>query len=1244
MMIQAEGRYSNHLEKRDTIHSEVALPEDAPKWAVQLSPDAEFLGDRTLNGPAAVQYSERFWNAVEAADTRVNGQLARETQLALPRELTVEQNIALVRGFVAEQITSKGYVADWAFHLPDDAQHNPHVHIMTSLRPMTEAGFGPKSFALRDADGNQVRKKSGQLVMRPFAGGKPELQQWREAWQDHANVALAEAGFNIEIDHRSHEARGIDTHKPGIHHGPGGHIDKRGLEAEMAARNLVIQRENFQRFENDPVLVLKELSRQHSTFDDRDIARFIYRFAESKDEFDRLRLRVGALPELKVVQAEIHDPESNWIVQRARYTTDEVIQREARMSEAAIARLKDESFRPNARSADKALMRAEETQGFSYTAEQKAAIGQVTRPEGVTVLAGLAGAGKSTVLRAVADIYEADGRRVVGAALAGKAAEGLEASAGISSRTIASMERSWENGNGHLRKGDVLVLDEAGMVASAQMTRVIERVDGWSAKLILVGDSRQLQPIEAGAAFRAIADEVGYSELTEIRRQTVPWQAQASVEFGKGNAVEALKAYVANDYIQAHVSRDVARMETIASWSSDWEANVDTVMLAHANKDVLALNEMARQTIKDRGGLQDEAKFVTARGVRHFAEGDRIIFLENDRELGVKNGTIGTVEEAHPGRLTISVDHLDDPIQIDQQDYANIDHGYALTIHKTQGSTVDTVHLLATGSMDAQLTYVAMTRHRENVTMHIAGDTFRGIDNYDPSRYIEPLGRERLKDTTLSYAMTEDYRQSLFEAREGVQDSTDKPGGWLRRFVDIRGWAQPEEVRQSLRTYADRLRQIIGSGGGESQEIRVLESGVPGRNVPTVRPLPDVLEGTVARLDHVQLHSTRMGDQGTARRDALHMADHVMHDGRHAQKLREWAHDVSDIVAPTTVVAIGRDFDEPKATRLLGDLDPATVQSLRDNWLTVHAVSRAADDALLLDTFHRLDAGFKADRIEEAYERSVERGGPSEGTRIEPYKPEIPSFYATGIHDLPKWPDTTKQAVDRLVRTNASFIDSERRVVGYLGKVYRDPEAIWTSLRPRLEAGEAPSIASEVHKNLEVLGELRGSKRPLLGPDAERKEVLATASLMIHSILDHGQGYAVTHARYDREESLWRNANSRPLEPLSEKAQDLLARITESPTYDYGSGRDERKRLDLFAAYEEPEWQELQRFKTEIDKRFPEGRDPTKVPGLDAETAGKLISLTKHVNEMPLKAERHIAIERSVSQELSDRLTYGMEL
>jgi Ti-type conjugative transfer relaxase TraA len=368
--------------------------------------------------------------------------------------------------------------------------------------------------------------------------------------------------------------------------------------------------------------------------------------------------------------------------------------------------------------------------------EQRQAVHHITGPARISVVVGLAGAGKSTMLAAAREAWEAAGYRVHGAALSGKAAEGLEAASGIRSRTLASWEHGWQNGRAaadrdQLRAGDVLVIDEAGMVGSRQMARFVAQAEARGAKLVLVGDHEQLQAIGAGAPFRAIAAHVGHAGLMDIRRQRADWQREASVAFASHRTAEGLEAYRDHGALRFSETHAGARDAVVAAYLADHAVRPEgsRVAMAYLRSDVRELNAAIRDALQARGALPHgadagERRFETNDGVRSFAPGDRIVFLENDRDLGVKNGTLATVRQVAENRLVAVPDGSTRAVSVPMGDYRAVDHGYATTIHKTQGATVDRSFVLASNRMDRHLTYVAMTRHRDSVELHAGVDAF----------------------------------------------------------------------------------------------------------------------------------------------------------------------------------------------------------------------------------------------------------------------------------------------------------------------------------------------------------------------------------------------------------------------------------------------------------------------------------------------------------------------------------------
>ena len=306
------------------------------------------------------------------------------------------------------------------------------------------------------------------------------------------------------------------------------------------------------------------------------------------------------------------------------------------------------------------------------------------------------------MLFAAKDAWARQGYRVRGAALSGKAADGLQEASGIASRTLASFELSWKNGFSLLEPNDVLVIDEAGMIGTRQLKRFVDEAERRGIKLVLVGDPEQLQPINAGTPFREIKDNIQHAELTEIRRQQDAWQRQASLDFAQDHTDAALKAYADHGAIKTSVNISQAIAKLVQDYLIDLEirgCEWSRLALAYRRKDVHAINQGMRTARKSGGELADEKLFKT-RHAPAFATADRILFTMNDHQLGVRNGLQGVVESVADGKIKVRFDSddINEPRRLifSPKRYNAIDHGYATTIHKSQGATVD--HAFVLGS------------------------------------------------------------------------------------------------------------------------------------------------------------------------------------------------------------------------------------------------------------------------------------------------------------------------------------------------------------------------------------------------------------------------------------------------------------------------------------------------------------------------------------------------------------------
>ncbi len=424
-----------------------------------------------------------------------------------------------------------GVAVDFAIHAPQGASdiRNHHAHLMMTVRAVEANGLGAKT---------SIERENKWLLGRNLPTSQMQLREIRQAWEGIANEALAAAGHDVVVDHRSHVARGLTlqpTDHVGVH---ATDMARAGLAVSRVRLTDDAVRWNAAEILQKPELILSIVTGEKSVFDRHDVARALHRAIDDHSDFQSLFAAVMASPTLVELQpADTKAPAGGVL---ARYSTREIVTLEGRMSDAARAMAARQSHPVTApqvshgiASQNLALRRQgtgdEGTVGAAnvgpqLSEEQVAAVHHVTGSSAVAAVVGYAGAGKSTMLAAARIAWESAGYRVVGGALAGKAAEGLQSSSGIASRTLASWEARWSAGKDTLGPRDILVIDEAGMIGSRQLARVVEVVRDAGAKLVLVGDHEQLQAIGAGAPFRAIVEQIGVATLQDIRRQRHDWQ------------------------------------------------------------------------------------------------------------------------------------------------------------------------------------------------------------------------------------------------------------------------------------------------------------------------------------------------------------------------------------------------------------------------------------------------------------------------------------------------------------------------------------------------------------------------------------------------------------------------------------------------------------------------------------------------------------------------------------------------
>ena len=383
---------------------------------------------------------------------------------------------------------------------------------------------------------------------------------------------------------------------------------------------------------------------------------------------------------------------------------------------------------------DAAIAAKERSLGRALTMGQTdAVIALATSGRGAELVLGLAGSGKTTALDVARAAFEAAGYRVLGTSTSGQAARTLGREAGMESRTMASLLWRLDHDRARLDERTVVICDEAGMADDPSVLRLLAAAEAAGAKVVLVGDHRQLGAVGPGGTLEALVarhpDAV--HTLDENVRQADPAERAALVELRSGDVGAALAFYADHDRIRPAATRDETLDAMVEGWAGDVEAGADTAMFAWRRANVAELN--ARGRLAMAGRLSGPGLVVAG---RPFAAGDRIVTLAPGANGEVVTSERGIVEVVMGDEHAL-IARMDDGRRqaFTGEDLApdRLAHGYAVTVHRSQGATVDTAHCLADGG-GRELGYVAMSRARGTSHAYVVAD--------DVATAVEDLARD----------------------------------------------------------------------------------------------------------------------------------------------------------------------------------------------------------------------------------------------------------------------------------------------------------------------------------------------------------------------------------------------------------------------------------------------------------------------------------------------------------------------
>ena len=432
--------------------------------------------------------------------------------------------------------------------------------------------------------------------------------------------------------------------------------------------------------------------------------------------------------------------------------------------------------------------RLEREKGFRLSEEQLAAAHNVVSGDRDAVLLGRAGAGKTTLMSAIKEAYEAQGRNVIGVSPTGTAAKNLQAETGIRSFTVDSL--AFASGKGKIPGADLIIVDEAGMLDANRAAAIMEVAKETGAKILWVGDPDQLKPVGHGDPFLHLLKEArekgSYLELGKIHRQRDPAYREAVELAARGGTEESLSRFEKLGWVRQAGNRSEMIKEAVSGYLSRYREGASVLMVTERRTLAERLNREIRYHLKEAGLIEREGVTLRTRdtdgrelGEREFVKGDLVMFLRNSRALGVTNGMTGRVRELDPEKGILTVETEDGKtVSVNTSSYNYLSHGYAITVHKSQGKTVDHVIYVhdasRKGVTNANLYYVAVSRGRDGASIYTT----------DSGRLREDIreGAEKKDVLSWKYGLSggRDLEGDISNLREGKE-----PSSALRNTVDL---------------------------------------------------------------------------------------------------------------------------------------------------------------------------------------------------------------------------------------------------------------------------------------------------------------------------------------------------------------------------------------------------------------------------------------------------------------------------
>jgi hypothetical protein len=522
-------------------------------------------------------------------------------------------------------------------------------------------------------------------------------------------------------------------------------------DAREADRRAAGIAERVERLRAQPGLVLDRLAETRSVWNGADIEREV-----------RSALGVRSGHDAQIAAAMQAVVGASLTLDTDAYTIARVVTEERAMF-AAAGTLFDRKRTVELRAPDAGL-----------DAQQRAGYAWLAGKPDLAIVTGIAGSGKSRLQRDVAAAYGEAGFRVIGTAVAADAALTLGREAEIGTRTVAQLLGDLNSDRDRFDGRTALMVDEAGTLGSAQARELFERARGAGARVMLLGDTSQHESVGRGSVLRGLVEQHGALDLGKTRRASQEWMRDVATDLRAGVVSRALDVLREKGAVREHRTHDEARVALVRSWAEATRAGKSALLVASRNDDVRAMNELAREAVRERIG--EERVYATDFGERAFGIGD--VLVGRERAHGGVNGDLYTLAgHRDDGRLELVRLRDERRVVWDLHEHRAIDHGYATTSYRSQGRTVDSVFALASAAEARRGLYVDVTRAREDVTIAYGKDEVQDFGELLVRAQRDNgkvLVRDVVRDVNLRIEREEERKRLRNVALEQGQKSEDR--------------------------------------------------------------------------------------------------------------------------------------------------------------------------------------------------------------------------------------------------------------------------------------------------------------------------------------------------------------------------------------------------------------------------------------------------------------------------------------